>query len=188
MIVDKRCFGIFVCDCSSDEECFDNNECTVDFCDTEHSGRCLNVAHAVPVSHPCDDLTDCTANDVCQVDGTCRGTLTEAGDSICPAKCDAEHGRCCGDKCECIVSGFAGESCDVKIDALGTFFDWCSGEYAARNDCFVGVPTTRLRSNVSFSTVRENGMVIGVAAENGLLKTTNKGVGIEGAQVFGNNK
>lgn len=49
----------------------DSNTCTADVCNP-HTGA---VTHTpIPAGQPCDDLENCTANDVCDETGQCEGT------------------------------------------------------------------------------------------------------------------
>lgn len=64
--------------------CYDNNECTLDFCKVE-TGEC----HFNPIGKPCDDEDLCTTFDLCS-GGDCAGF---------PVDCDDANG-CTSDSCD----------------------------------------------------------------------------------------
>ena len=64
--------------------CYDNNECTLDFCKVE-TGEC----HFNPLGKPCDDEDLCTTFDLCS-GGDCAGF---------PVDCDDANG-CTSDSCD----------------------------------------------------------------------------------------
>jgi hypothetical protein len=113
--------------CTSDADCNDNNECTVDTCDVPNgscvftpvaddtscsagiccSGTCAPATCSVDVD--CDDGNACTI-DTCNSPGTCDAhcgysdiTVCVDGDGCCPAGCDSTtdsdcpSGPVCGD-------------------------------------------------------------------------------------------
>src|SRR5206468_5927876 len=74
-----------LCQPGGPKDCSDQNGCTDDSCSAP-SGTCVHVDNVAP----CDDLDNCTLNDVCS-GGSCQ-----PGD---PKNCDDQNG-CTNDSCD----------------------------------------------------------------------------------------
>ena len=74
--------------------CEDGNLCTIDVCN-EQDDRCINTGDPSKQGQSCDDMSVCTANDVCDASGGCSGTpiVCNDGDDVCTAdSCDPVSG------------------------------------------------------------------------------------------------
>ncbi len=78
------------------KECSDDNDCTVDLCDTV-TGTC---AHKAQDGAPCFDGNACTGSDLCAGD-TCKGTVKD---------CDDKN-PCTDDSCDPQMDGGKGAGC-----------------------------------------------------------------------------
>ncbi|MCK4473701.1 SipW-dependent-type signal peptide-containing protein [Candidatus Parcubacteria bacterium] len=101
---------VIVPECEDDEDCDDENACTLDVCDEDN--LCQNICL---VDDPCDDGNDHTVNDKCtQVgeDCLCKGTLVEC---ISNEECN-DYNECTLDICDengvCQNTCLVGQSCD----------------------------------------------------------------------------
>ena len=98
----RQCKGV-------DVVCDDGDFCTRDACDSD-TGECV---YAVAPFDPCNDAIECTTNDLCDQDGLCVGTATDA--------CE------CADDLGCVA--------DVTLDK-------CVGTYTCLPDFTCGVDTS----------------------------------------------
>lgn len=80
-------------ECTSNEDCNDNNPCTTDRCQW---GTCYNSLVEGCGEPPeceehsdCNDNNPCTVDDTCTADGTCKGTAKD-----CPNGCNPDNGAC----------------------------------------------------------------------------------------------
>ncbi|MEY3014862.1 MAG: extracellular matrix protein, partial [Pseudomonadota bacterium] len=84
-----------VCKAGSLNECFDTEQCTNDFCDSQ-TGKCVFLALS---DGDCDDGNLCTLNDVCQ-GGKCKAGPPPPcgdGDPCTVDNCDPATGKCLHD-------------------------------------------------------------------------------------------
>jgi hypothetical protein len=75
------------------KNCEDENECTLGMCDID-TGECGQLPS---VNADCDDLSECTRDDVCDADGNCKGTpfVNCADDNDCTVdSCNPLDGAC----------------------------------------------------------------------------------------------
>ena len=107
-----------MCECIVDEDCENDNECTIDICDTDF---CTNI----PVANGtvCDDGLYCTVNDQC-LDGECISISRDCDDSLfCTGieNCNEETDQCesNGNPCPEIECDTCQEDIDSCFDPLG---------------------------------------------------------------------
>jgi hypothetical protein len=111
--------------CTSDAECDDKIECTVDICDT--SGICINT----PDDSVCDDVNPCT-DDTCDPDTGCYSVSVDCDDgNACTADyCDPDTGSCYND----LISPNC-SSCGAKKSPCNENTDCCSNRCHKKGVC-----------------------------------------------------
>lgn len=140
--VDALCAGVINPDCClADDECQDQNDCTLDQCVGNACAHTFNAS-------PCDDENPCTSSDACS-NGVCVGQWL-SGCCRTAEDCDDDNG-CTLDECaidECVYSTLEGgcddgNACtigDTCVDGLcgGSPIEDCclaDGECADGNPC-----------------------------------------------------
>jgi hypothetical protein len=125
----NKCVPCFDPVCEIADDCDDNNSCTEDLCDVDHT--CLY--NFLPEGSDCNDKNPDTINDTCVAKGVCQGEEIEEPD--CSDGCDDDN-SCTTDTCHNGLCHHAnvddGAACDDGDS--GTKNDQCSD-----GEC-VGVP------------------------------------------------
>lgn len=132
--------------CSLDSDCVDllpdDSGCVVALCDFGFCGL-----RQQPPGHPCNDGNAQTVSDLCQEDGTCRGTVASCGDGkcdlerencwMCPTDCDCGPGMICYDS-KCVATPEDGDGVCEKLEDCGTSPNDCkcpSGQGCVDGNC-----------------------------------------------------
>ena len=123
--------------CTTDEECYDGDSCTVDTCD-KTAAVCKN---APQLGASCDDGNYCTAKDTCDATGTCKGTAASCddGNGCTTDTCDSKTGKCqyalftgdCDDGKKCTIN----DSCDVGVCVSGPAQPCDDGDACTTDAC-----------------------------------------------------
>lgn len=108
--------GPVTCACTSDGDCNDKNDCTIDKCTgTKPNTKCTNT---VSTTNKCSDGNLCTEGDKCTIKGSCYGTAKNCDDKeVCTNdSCSTKSGACvntantnsCTDNNACTVGDVCG--------------------------------------------------------------------------------
>ncbi len=130
-------------ECTTNDQCDDNNECTMDVCDTT-TGTCT---HPIISGTTCDDNNLCTINDTCNENGVCEGeeVTCDDGDPCTTGTCNPDTGQCeygpkCDDENPCTTDTCDPTTgiCDNQPVSDGTTCD-DGNEYTIEDTCNAGV-------------------------------------------------
>lgn len=106
--------------CTGDDECADNDDCTVDTCIVA-TGKCEHITKddCVPCAVLCDDQNPCTT-DTCGTDTECANTPIPGCGDLCVELCDDQN-PCTVDTCnpatgQCMYSVIPGCNPNCQVD------------------------------------------------------------------------